>query len=85
MIISKRRLWIRISYLAQVAVPWPEGAFNTGTLSLFVGRGIGPKRLIPVLLQTDSSCSQTDFRASNLVDDKRMRAFCIFISPVITF
>jgi len=78
-----------------MSVPWPDGAFKTGTLSRFVGNGnnlecpsgnlFGPYFFIPVFLQTFSSCSQTDFRASNLVDDKRIRAFCIFMSPMITF
>jgi len=84
-IISKRRLWIRISNFAQVAVPCPDGAFNIGTRNLFVGRGIGPFFLIPWLLQTDSICAHTDFSASNCVDDNRMRAFCIFSSPLIYY
>jgi hypothetical protein len=82
-IISKRRLWIRISNFAHVAVPCPEGAFITGTRNLFVGRGIGPFFLIPWLLHTLSICWHTDFRAFNFVDDNRMRAFCIFNSPLI--
>ncbi len=73
--ISKRRLWIRISNFAHVAVPWPEGAFNVGTVNRFVGRGIGPYFLIPVFLHTFSSCSQTDFSASNFVELNRIRAF----------
>lgn len=81
--ISKSLLWIRISNLAHVAVPWPEGAFNTGTRNLFVGRGIGPYFLMPVLSQTDSNCSHTDFKASRSVDDNRMRAFCkSLFSPI---
>jgi len=75
-IISNNLLWIRISNLAQVAVPWPLGAFNTGTLKRFVGKGIGPCFFIPVVLQTFSICSHTDFNASRSVEDNRMRAFC---------
>ena len=56
---------MRISNLAHVAVPWPEGAFNVGTLNLFVGKGIGPYFFIPVLLQTDSNCSHTDCKESS--------------------
>lgn len=80
-IISNNLLWIRISNLAHVAVPWPEGAFKVGTRNLFVGRGIGPFFLIPWLAHTDSICSHTDLSASNWVDDNRMRAFCIVFSP----
>lgn len=47
--ISISLLCMRISHLSQVAVPPPEGDFRTGTLSRFVGRGIGPVILTPVL------------------------------------
>ncbi len=79
-IISKSLLWIRISNLAQVAVPWPETAFLTTTFNLLVGRGMGPYFLMPVFLQTLSSCSHTDFKDSKSMDDKRIRAFCMFRS-----
>src|SRR5918995_2969725 len=59
---SITRLWIRISYLSYVLVPWPAGDFLVTTLSFFVGSGCGPRNLIPVFspiplisLQTPSS------------------------------
>src|SRR5215208_1537232 len=59
---SITRLWIRISYLSHVLVPWPAGDFLVTTLSFFVGRGCGPRNLIPdfspipfISLQTPSS------------------------------
>lgn len=45
---SMSLLWMRISQRSQVGVPSPEGAFKTGTLSRFVGRGIGPVIFTPV-------------------------------------
>lgn len=81
-IISNRRLWIRISNFAQVAVPCPLGAFITGTRSLFVGSGIGPFFRMPWERHTCATCSHTDFNASSWVDDNRMRAFCMFHSPL---
>lgn len=42
-----RRLWIRISYLSNVAVPSPHGDFRVVTFSFFVGSGIGPLIVIP--------------------------------------
>src|SRR5256712_12993289 len=44
------RLSILISHLSNVFVPWPAGDFRVGTISFFVGRGIGPFSLTPVLL-----------------------------------
>src|SRR3989475_9604655 len=46
---SMRRLWILISHLSNVFVPCPAGDFRVGTISFFVGRGIGPFSLTPVL------------------------------------
>src|SRR3989442_5901552 len=43
------RLWILISHLSKVFVPWPAGDFRVGTISFLVGRGIGPFSLTPVL------------------------------------
>ncbi len=40
-------LCILISNLSKVAVPEPHGDFLVVTLSLFVGRGIGPAIVIP--------------------------------------
>jgi hypothetical protein len=45
---SIRRLWMRISHLSHVAVPEPEGALRTGTLSRLVGSGTGPFIFTPV-------------------------------------
>lgn len=73
---------MRISNLAQVEVPCPEGAFITGIRNLLVGRGIGPFFLMPCDLHTLSICPHTDPSASSCVDDNRMRAFCMFHSPV---
>src|SRR5437667_4492451 len=46
---SMSRLWILISHLSKVFVPWPAGDFRVGTISFFVGRGIGPFSFTPVL------------------------------------
>src|SRR5438445_13862580 len=43
------RLWILISHLSKVFVPWPAGDFRVGTISFLVGRGIGPFSLTRVL------------------------------------
>src|SRR5438128_8553184 len=43
------RLCILISHLSKVFVPWPAGDFRVGTISFFVGRGIGPFSFSPVL------------------------------------
>jgi len=40
-------LWIRISYLSNVAVPSPQGDFLVVTFSFFVGSGTGPEIVIP--------------------------------------
>jgi len=46
---SKTRRWTRISKRSNVAVPLPQGDFLVVTLSLFVGRGIGPRITTPAL------------------------------------
>ena len=47
---SINRLWIRISYLSNVAVPSPHGDFLVVTLSFLVGNGTGPLIIIPDFL-----------------------------------
>ena len=56
---SIKRLWMRISHLSQVAVPSPDGALRTGTLSLLVGIGTGPLIFTPVLEAILFSSSHT--------------------------
>src|SRR3989344_4916280 len=46
---SMSLLWTRISNLSHVAVPFPAGPFLVVSLSLFVGKGIGPRISTPVL------------------------------------
>src|SRR5438093_2590414 len=45
---SISRLWIRISHRSHVSDPSPSGDFRTGTISRFVGSGIGPLIATPV-------------------------------------
>jgi len=71
---------MRISHLSQVAVPSPHGVFRTGTRSLFVGSGIGPVILIPVLsaMVFSSPHTSSSFLKSVLVS--RIRAFLTMVA-----
>lgn len=57
-------LWILISNLSNVAVPSPHGDFLVVTLSFFVGRGIGPRIIIPDFFAISFTDSQILLRAS---------------------
>src|SRR6056297_1538184 len=79
---SMRRLWTRISQCSHVAVPSPSGDLRAGTSRVFVGSGIGPLRLTPVLFAISRTSSQMSSRSSGLVPARRTRACCMALPLV---
>src|SRR5208282_6366910 len=74
---SISRLWIRISQWSIVLVPPPSGPLRTGTLSFFVGSGIGPAISTPVLVEISLIILQIESTLRASVPLREMRAFCI--------
>lgn len=74
---SMSLLWMRISQWSQVSEPPPQGDFRTGTLSLFVGKGIGPVISVPVRSAICFIWLQTFSMFSMLGENSRILAFCV--------
>src|SRR3989475_10974279 len=72
---SMSRLWIRISHLSKVCVPWPHGDFLVGICSFFVGRGMGPLSLTPVLSAMSRISVHIVLMSWGLVLESRILAF----------
>ena len=71
---SMRRLCILISHLSKVWVPCPAGDFLDGTMSFFVGSGIGPFNLTPVLSAISRISVQMVLMSWGSVLDRRILA-----------
>lgn len=76
--------WILISNLSNVAVPSPHGDLRVVTLSLFVGRGTGPRRTIPDFFEISFMVSQILLSISMLVLLSFTLTFDIVINPEIS-
>src|SRR5437660_12106344 len=68
------RLCILISHLSKVLVPWPAGDLRVGTISFFVGRGIGPFSFTPVLSAISLISALIVLISSGAVLDRRILA-----------
>lgn len=78
---SINRLCMRISQWSQVGEPSPSGLFLHGTRSFFVGRGMGPDILTPVVSTIFFTCWQisSNFLWSTL--ESFIRAFWFIPFP----
>src|SRR5437763_14326607 len=74
-------LWIRISQRAHVSLPWPSGDFRTGTMSRFVGSGIGPAIATPVRSLISLICWHTLSTFFGSVPVSEIRAFRAIRQP----
>jgi len=80
---SMSLLWMRISQWSQVSEPPPQGDFLTGTLSLFVGSGMGPVIAVPVRSAICLIWLQTFSMFSMLGENSRIRAFCVIQTTLV--
>src|SRR5208282_4274461 len=81
---SISRLWIRISQWSMVLVPPPSGPLRTGTLSFFVGSGMGPAIATPVFWEISRICLQIESTLRESVPLSEIRAFCGIDSPSLS-
>ncbi len=79
---SINRLCIRISQWSHVGEPSPSGLFLQGTRSFFVGRGMGPDILTPVVSAICLTCWHIPSSCLWFVLDSFIRAFWS-ISPFL--
>src|SRR5207245_10437588 len=78
---SMSRLWIRISQRSHVSLPSPSGDLRTGTMSRFVGSGIGPAIATPVRSLISLICWQTLSTFFGSVPLSEIRAFWAIHQP----